>query len=57
VLAAWLHGYAGDRLAQRRGASGVLAGEVASEIPEAAEALRRAAGAAVEPSGLVVPFP
>jgi NAD(P)H-hydrate epimerase len=58
VLGAWLHGRAGDRLAARRGASGVLAGEVAGELPETIEALRRlpadrrAAGV-----GLALPFP
>ena len=43
ALAVHLHGLAGDRLAARVGASGVLAGEVAAELPRAAAALRRAA--------------
>ena len=56
TLAAWLHGSAADRLAARRGSSGVLAGELAAELPEAAEALRRTAGG--EDAGrLAVPFP
>jgi NAD(P)H-hydrate epimerase len=56
ALGAWIHGFAADRLAARRGSAGVLAGELARELPEAMEALRRTAGAAV-PIGLVVPFP
>jgi len=59
ALGAWLHGRAGDRLAARRGATGVLAGEVAAELPETIEALRRAgpgAGSAVG-AGLALPFP
>ena len=43
ALGAHLHGLAGDRLARRVGTSGVLAGEVAAELPRAAAALRRAA--------------
>ncbi len=43
ALAVHLHGLAGDRLGQRVGACGVLAGEVAAELPRAAAALRRAA--------------
>jgi NAD(P)H-hydrate epimerase len=41
ALGAYLHGFAGDRLAARAGPSGVLAGEVARELPRAAQALRR----------------
>jgi NAD(P)H-hydrate epimerase len=36
----FVHGLAGDRLARRLGPAGVLAGEVANELPAAAEALR-----------------
>lgn len=57
ALAVWLHGRAGDRLAARRGATGVRAGEVAAELPETIAALRRAP---VEPAGadaLALPFP
>ncbi len=56
MLGAWLHGFAGDRLAARRGGSGVLASEVAAELPEACEALRRQGGVA-EPRGVALPFP
>jgi NAD(P)H-hydrate epimerase len=51
ALGVWLHGFAGDRLAGRRGAAGVLAGEVAAELPEAMEALRRAAAGAERRAG------
>jgi NAD(P)H-hydrate epimerase len=57
ALGAWLHGAAGDRLAARRGRSGVLAGELAAELPEAAEALRATRTAAEQPAGLALPFP
>ena len=56
ALAAWLHGWAGDRLAARRGRSGVLAGELAAELPEAVEALRHI-GTGGEAVGLALPFP
>jgi NAD(P)H-hydrate epimerase len=57
ALAVWLHGLAGDRLAERRGRAGVLAGELAAELPEAAEALRRIEASDEEPGGLALPFP
>jgi NAD(P)H-hydrate epimerase len=67
ALGAHLHGFAGDRLAARFGPSGVLAGEVARELPRAAHALRRActgssrqlrAGRARgDERGLSTPFP
>jgi len=56
ALGAWLHGFAGDRVAARRGRSGLLASEVASDLPEACEALRSSAGVA-EPCALALPFP
>ncbi len=56
ALAAWLHGFAGDRVAARRGHSGLLASEVAADLPEACESLRTPAGAA-EPCALALPFP
>lgn len=56
ALAAWLHGFAGDRVAARRGRSGLLAGEVAAELPEACEALRSPAVVA-QRAGLALPFP
>jgi NAD(P)H-hydrate epimerase len=43
ALGVYLHGLAGDRLSARVGSSGVLAGEVAREIPHAARSLRRQA--------------
>jgi len=43
ALAAFVHGAAGDRLAESRGESGALAGEIAAEVPAAIEALRQAA--------------
>jgi len=48
ALAAFLHGEAGDRLAERLGDSGVLAGELLSEIPAATASLREAAQHALE---------
>jgi NAD(P)H-hydrate epimerase len=40
ALGAFLHGWAADRLAFRKGSSGVLAGDLAAEIPAATTALR-----------------
>jgi len=40
ALAAWLHGAAADRLAERCGPAGVLATDLANELPAAADALR-----------------
>jgi NAD(P)H-hydrate epimerase len=56
ALGAWLHGFAGDRVTARRGRSGLLASEVAAELPEACEALRRH-GSVAERSALALPFP
>jgi NAD(P)H-hydrate epimerase len=55
ALGTWLHGRAGDRLAARRGSSGVLASEVAAELPALCAALRDVSR--VEPSGLALSFP
>jgi len=44
TLAAFLHGGSADRLAQRRGESGLLAGEIADELPACMQALRRERG-------------
>jgi NAD(P)H-hydrate epimerase len=41
AVAAWVHGRAGDALALRRGGVGVLAGEVAEELPETLQALQQ----------------
>jgi NAD(P)H-hydrate epimerase len=61
ALAAFVHGAAGDRLAATRGESGVLAGEIAREIPATLDALREAAAASLgEPDpaeALEVAFP
>jgi NAD(P)H-hydrate epimerase len=40
ALGAFLHGWAADRLAARLGSSGVLAGDLAAEIPAALRSLR-----------------
>ena len=56
TLGVWLHGFAGDRATSRRGRSGLLASEVAADLPEACEALRSSAGVA-EPCALALPFP
>jgi NAD(P)H-hydrate epimerase len=55
ALAAWIHGRAGDRLGERCGAAGVLASEVADELPAVIAEL--AAVREVEADGLAVPFP
>jgi len=61
ALAAFVHGAAGDRLAESRGESGVLAGEIAAEIPATIEGLRQAALAGLDTSDpaedLEVAFP
>ncbi|MCZ6464695.1 MAG: NAD(P)H-hydrate dehydratase [Proteobacteria bacterium] len=62
AVAAYVHGAAADRLAASRGRAGVLAGEIADEVPAAAEALRRraeagAGGGAGHGLGLALPFP
>jgi NAD(P)H-hydrate epimerase len=45
ALAAFLHGHAADRFAARCGEAGLLAAELAAELPAAAEGLRAAARA------------
>ena len=57
ALAAWLHGFAGDRIAARIGPAGLLASELAREIPAAAEALRREAGGTRSTHRLALAFP
>lgn len=61
ALAAFLHGYAADRLSEIEGPSGLIAGDVADAMPESAQMLReiaRSAGAAgVLGARLAVPFP
>lgn len=48
VLAAWVHGDAGDRLARRTGPSGLLASELADEVAIACESLRSGSPASAE---------
>jgi len=66
AAAAWLHGAAADRLARRRGEVGLLAGEMAEELPEVARSLREGAGGGRGEDGredggadrrLLLPFP
>jgi NAD(P)H-hydrate epimerase len=57
ALAAYLHGFAADRIATRRGPAGLLAGDLARELPEAAQALRAAAAAPAPGARLAVAFP
>lgn len=61
ALAAFVHGHAADRLAVRLGPAGLLAGELAAEIPAAAASLRDAAARADDRlplgAGLAVDFP
>lgn len=40
ALAAWIHGGAADQLAEQMGESGLLASELADELPDCCEALR-----------------
>jgi NAD(P)H-hydrate epimerase len=56
ALAAYLHGFAGDRLAARLGPAGLLAEDLAAELPLAARGLRRAAAEPPKP-GLAAGFP
>ncbi len=51
ALAAWIHGDAGDRLARRAGHSGLLASELADEIPQTCESLRGTSAELVEAVG------
>jgi len=56
ALAAFLHGLAGDRLSAGRGPAGLLAEDLAAELPRAARSLRRAAARPPGPR-LAVRFP
>jgi NAD(P)H-hydrate epimerase len=51
ALGAYVHGLAGDRIARRRGSSGLLAGELVEELPEAMQALREGEEGGTEPDG------
>ena len=57
ALAAFWHGFAGDRIAARTGPAGLLASELARELPAAAEALRREAAGARSAFRLALDFP
>jgi len=58
ALAAFVHGAAADQIALRTGPSGLLASELASELPETAQRLRQAAAAPVGAStALALDFP
>jgi hydroxyethylthiazole kinase-like uncharacterized protein yjeF len=57
ALAAYLHGYAADRISEVQGASGLLAADLLRELPAAAQRLRALGSEAVRETGLVVPFP
>jgi len=57
ALAAFWHGLAGDRIAARSGPAGLLASELARELPAAAEALRREAAGARSAPRLALDFP
>jgi NAD(P)H-hydrate epimerase len=57
LVAAYLHGFAADRIAVRTGPAGLLAGDLARELPEAAAALRRAAAAPPPACALASAFP
>jgi NAD(P)H-hydrate epimerase len=58
-LAAYLHGFAGDRIASQAGPLGLQASDLADEVPSAARVLREAARNAVDPLGVgfAVSFP
>ena len=57
VVAAHWHGLAADRLTERMGPGGLLAGDVAAALPETGLSLRQAAAAPAERARLVVSFP
>jgi NAD(P)H-hydrate epimerase len=58
ALAAFLHGAAADRIARRTGPAGLLASQLATELPVTAQRLRQAAGAAPRTgTGLALAFP
>jgi len=61
LAAAFVHGAAADRIARRHGPSGLLAGDLAAEIPASMQELREAgagaSGLPAEDRRLAVPFP
>jgi NAD(P)H-hydrate epimerase len=58
ALAAFWHGAAADQIALRTGPAGLLAGDLADELPQTAQRLRQAAGAARRTvAGLALAFP
>jgi len=57
ALAAFWHGFAADRIAERTGPSGLVASDLARELPEAGRFLRTAAAAPVSGGRLALAFP
>jgi len=57
VLAAFVHGWAADRIAMRTGPSGLLAEDLVREIPEAADTLRQPPGLELRHECLALDFP
>jgi NAD(P)H-hydrate epimerase len=56
-LAAFVHGASADRIARRSGSAGLLAEDLARELPEAMEELRVAARSSEAIEALALPFP
>ncbi len=57
ALAAFVHGHAGDRIEARSGPAGLVAGDLAAELPPAMDELRAAARLGVRSDALALPFP
>jgi NAD(P)H-hydrate epimerase len=57
VVAAFLHGFAADRISESSGPAGLLAEDLAQELPAAAQALREAAATPVAGPLLATAFP
>ncbi|MEN8181790.1 MAG: NAD(P)H-hydrate dehydratase [Myxococcota bacterium] len=57
ALAAYVHGACADRIAARRGRSGLAAQELAEEIPATMEELRTVVARRTETQALALPFP
>lgn len=56
VVAAYVHGFAGDRVSNRLGSAGLLAEELSQAIPPSMKELREAARAPEQDPGFVVDF-
>jgi NAD(P)H-hydrate epimerase len=57
TLAAFVHGTAADRIAERQGDAGLAAGDLAAELPATMRELRDSARANREGQALALPFP